>query len=151
MTRMIWLSTVATLCLAAGLAAEEGPAPEKQDEATVSDERPAPIHKIRVLEDPYDLASFYRSSDGNAYGYGFFGYARDGSLRRTSRYPIASYYRAQQGETFGYWRAQSWRRGPAMPLRARRRAGRVGDFYLLAPTFLTPVGPAADEYLFDER
>jgi hypothetical protein len=142
-----WLVTVAAVLLAGGLSAQEGATPQKADEATAPEERPTPARKIRVLEDPYDLASFYRSSSGSAYGYGSFAYDRDGSLRATDRYPIARYYRTRPGETFGYWRAQSWKRASGFPYRTHRRTGRVGDLYLLAPTFLTPVGPAAGEYL----
>jgi hypothetical protein len=146
-----WLGMMAAVLLAVGVAAEEGAKTAGGDAVAPPEERPTPVRKIRVLQNPYDLASFYRSSDGTAYGYGFFGYDRDGSLRPTDRYPIASYYRARQGETWGYWRAQSWRRGAGSSLRPRRSTSRVGDFYLLAPTFLTPVGPVAGEYLGDGR
>ncbi len=97
--------------------------------------------KIRVLEDPYDIASFYRSSQGG----GYFDTA-------SSRYPIASFYRAGGGVSpDGY--SRFWTSGYSARNRAgvafgyRRTIGENGDLYLLAPTFLAPVGPLTDVFL----
>jgi len=68
----------------------------------------APRRTIRVLEHPYDIASFYRSSATS--GPLFHAPVDFYNLRPTpygpptayrSQYPIASYYRSQQGNYFG--------------------------------------------------
>src|SRR4029450_5147188 len=61
-------------------------------------ERPEPVRKIKVLENPYDIAPFYRSSQDEGYGYWAPepGYAPSGYFGEpggSGRYPIASYYR----------------------------------------------------------
>src|SRR5262245_53902639 len=75
-------------------------------EADVEEDAQGPVHSIRVLENPYDIASFYRSSQsrydyyptypglGQPYGDGY-GYADPVD----PRYPIAGFYR--QGAGFG--------------------------------------------------
>jgi len=64
--------------------------PEPQEEA-----RPEPVRKIKVLQDPHDIASFYRSSQGN----GYFGMMPADPL--SNQYPIANYYRNHQGNAGG--------------------------------------------------
>jgi hypothetical protein len=145
MRRQTWTATLVALLLASGLAAQEVSKDESADDSTQPRTR-----KIRVLQHPYDLASFYRASDGSGYGYGFFGYASDGRLQATGRYPIASYYRSDSGgESVGYWRAQTWRRSPSFTTRHRRARAveRHGELYLLVPTFLAPLAPLAEEPL----
>mgnify|MGYP001766131545 CR=1 FL=1 len=142
MSSKIWTSAALALLFAGGLAAEE---PATSGEVTTSEAAETPRRKIRVLEDPYDISSFYRSSEGAAYGYGFFGYDREGRLRATVRYPISRYYRSTSGDSYGYWRAHTWRRSPLLTRRSRRRAGRTSDLYLLVPTVLAPVAPLAEE------
>jgi hypothetical protein len=127
---------VLALALAGGAFAQE------------TEEEPArkePLHKIKVLENPYDIAYFYRSSQGN----GYFGMMPADPL--ASRYPIASYYRSHQGNAGGgYGYSQFWqagygaRRGPTMGY--RRSIGENGDLFLFAPVFLAPLGPLSGSF-----
>lgn len=122
---------VLALALAGGALAQE--AEEEQP-------RKEPIRRIKVLQNPYDIASFYRSSQGS----GYFGLTPADPL--ASRYPIASYYRSHQGNPgggFGY--SQFWQSGYS-PRRGvtvgyRRSIGENGDLFLFAPVFLAPLGP----------
>jgi hypothetical protein len=146
---------LAALLLAGGAYAQE---------AEVEEEVQGPVRTIRVLENPYDIASFYRSSQsrydyypvypglGDPYG----GYAAPVD----PRYPIAGYYRqgAGYGSRYGYsafW-TNGYRSGgfavagPGPNRGYRRRIGQNGDLFLLAPTFLAPVGPLSGVF-FDGR
>ncbi len=142
---------VACLTLSAGvaLANEASSVAEPEEDATAQEQPEAQQRpSIRVLQNPYDIASFYRSSQGEGYGYGFFGYDRQGNLAAVDRYPIARYYRSRQGSRFGYSYAPMWnqRRGGHF----MRRGARPGsELYLLVPTFLAPVAPLAFD-LVDE-
>jgi hypothetical protein len=119
------------------------------DEATP---RPEERRHIQVLTDPHDIASFYRSSEEPAY-HGPLGapYTMDSNSLGTGRYPIASFYRNEgRGNLYGYsrfwtngygWGAARPLRGPATFGRFGRRIGQNGDIFLLAPTFLAPIGP----------
>jgi hypothetical protein len=106
---------------------------EKNEEAA----RPEPLHKIRVLEHPYDIASFYRSRQGS----GFY----SGS---SERYPIASFYRSRPSSPYGQFWAMGYgvrdRRGRTL---FRRNIGENGDLYLFAPVVLAPVGPLSGAFL----
>lgn len=138
-----WLLGLASVLLAAGVSAQ---APEVTDE----DERaPEPVHKIRVLENPYDIASFYRSSQGSGGG-DYFSYQP--SYDFSERYPIAGYYRQRQsGRGFGvagYYSGAP--RRSRMLIGYRRSLGRNADLFLIAPTFLAPVGPLSAAF-FDGR
>jgi hypothetical protein len=132
---------VAALTLAGGAFAQEA-----EDEATRRE--PATTHK--VLQHPYDIASFYRSSQGQ----GYFGYAGEDAL--ASKYPIASFYRNRQGGGYpggygyqgGYGFSNFWTGGysaarPGVSIGYRHRIGQNGDLFLFAPVFLAPVGPLA--------
>ena len=130
------LSLVGAVAHAQG-AVPEAPAVEADDLAAAQpDTRP----HIQVLQHPYDLASFYRSSDGLAIG--AYGGAGD-------RYPIAGFYR-QGGGSNRYGYSQFWTsgysdrgRGPGrarMGLGFRRAIGENGDLFLFAPAILGPVG-----------
>ena len=105
--------------------------------------KPEDRRPILVLQNPYDIASFYRSSQGGeAYGY----FTEDAGA---GRYPIASYYRSHDASPYGY--SRFWTNGYSYgrPLRSAavpygryaHRIGQNGDLLLLAPTFLAPVGP----------
>jgi hypothetical protein len=102
-------------------------------------EQVEPRRTIRVLENPYDLASFYRSSQG--YGGDF------GEASSLERYPIAGYYRNRPSSRYGY--SRFWTNGYGHTRRPVVGAvmpyynsiGQNGDLYLMAPTFLAPVGP----------
>lgn len=125
----------------ASRAAEDG------DEA----ERREPVRKIKVLENPYDIASFYRSSQGEGYGYwgpepGYAPYGYFGEPGARGRYPIASHYRNDVSPapggysrfwTYGY--GSGYRRANGV-VSYRRNIGQNGDLFLMAP-FLAPVGP----------
>jgi hypothetical protein len=129
---------VVALSLAGGAFAQEA-----EDEPARRE--PATTHK--VLQHPYDIASFYRSSQGQDY----FGYASDDAL--ASKYPIASFYRSRQGGGFpgGYGYSNFWTGGYAAPRPGltngyRRSIGQNGDLFLFAPVFLAPVGPLAGAF-----
>jgi hypothetical protein len=118
-------------------------AQEAEDEAARRE--PATTHK--VLQHPYDIASFYRSSQGQDY----FGYAGDDPV--ASRFPIASFYRSRQGggSPGGYGFSAFWSGGyaaprPGLTVGYRRSIGQNGDLFLFAPVFLAPVGPLAGAF-----
>jgi hypothetical protein len=128
--------------LAAGAATAQEALPETP--AVVADDseeaaEPDTRRKIRVLENPYDISSFYRSSDGLVFG-------PEGGA--SERYPIAGFYR-QRGGSGRYGYSQFWtngysggRRGRApLTLGFRRAIGENGDLFLFAPAILAPVGP----------
>ena len=147
---------LAALLLAGGAFAQEADVEE--------DSQPGPVRSIRVLENPYDIASFYRSSQSR-YDYyptypgldpSYGGYAAPVD----PRYPIAGYYRqgAGFGSRYGYsafW-TNGYRSGGAFVAGSgwnrgyRRRIGQNGDLFLLAPTFLAPIGPLSGVF-FDAR
>jgi hypothetical protein len=137
---------------AAGALAQDVKPAEPADQQ--EEERSAPVKKIKVLEDPYDIASFYRSRQAPAGGW--FGY--DGApLGKVSEnpYAIAGYYRNQQRPAYGY--SQFWvngyggsysaRNGRRVPF--RRRIGAHGDLFLIAPTIFAPVGPLTGVFDLD--
>lgn len=122
------LVAVVVLVLASGVTAR-AQEPEEREERQ-------PLREIRVLEDPKDISSFYRSHDT---GYGLLA----PEAGPADRYPIASFYRqGRSGRGTGYSRfwttGYGTRRGYAG---YRRTLGQNGDLYLIAPTFLAPVGP----------
>ena len=132
------LGWAVTLMLAAApLSAQE--APETPDAAAQEEEaaRPEPRHRIRVLQHPYEIASFYRSHQGSGF-----------HEEAAGRYPIASFYRNRQSSPYG----QFWAMGYELRDRGgrsifRRRIGENGDLYLFAPVLLAPVGPISDAFL----
>jgi len=149
---------LAALLLAGGASAQEADVDEEA--------QPGPVRSIRVLENPYDIASFYRSSQSR-YDYypvypglysGYGGYAAPVD----PRYPIAGYYRQgmPSGTRYGYsafWTSGYAGRGygfgasgPGFRHGYRRRIGQNGDLFLMAPTFLAPVGPLSGAF-FDAR
>lgn len=141
-----------SLAMAALLAMGTAAAQETEQEATQEgltpprDQRP----EIRVLRDPYDLAPFYRNENQG----GFFATAGE-------RHPIASFYRGgiSRGGYSRFW-TSGYRTRPLpvgmLPYGAaqdgpptldyRSRIGENGDLFLLAPTFLAPVGPLSDVF-----
>jgi hypothetical protein len=155
-----WPLAVGLAVVLAGTSAraqEQEQAPP-DDEALVDEGSPAeedvapPVrHKIRVLRDPYDIASFYRSQQGSS----LFGYDA-----RSERYPIASYYRNHQvspyagyGDASGYGGMGFWQDGYTNPrgglgVGFRRSIGQNGELFLFAPAFLAPLGPLTGFVLF---
>ena len=160
MTKTAFLGSLALVLLAGAVGAQENarPADEPRQDERMQDEQDAATPdaaaqddsavdtrpKIRVLENPYDLASYYRSSQG-----GFLDYRPEGAPYQ-DRYPIASYYRLRgSGDRRGY--APFWTNGysssrPRFTVGFRRRIGENGDLFLFAPTFLSPIGPLTDAF-----
>jgi hypothetical protein len=140
------------LLSAAAARAQEAPATAPVDDEA-QEEQAQPKRQIKVLDNPYEISSFYRSSQGQ--GAMDFGY-ESGSDR--GAYPIAGFYRqGARGRysmfwTNGYSNAYSnGRRGYGVVGTTRGRGffngyrsralGLNGDLCLFAPTFLAPVGP----------
>jgi hypothetical protein len=151
---------------------EEEPAALVDDEAYADESAAEPRRAIRVLDNPYDISSFYRAGGGG----GVF----MGEEATSDRYPIAGFYRAEGGQgpysIAGYYRADGgggsypiagfyrqggrgayggfWNSGYGSSRRGRGRAlvgyrrsiGENGDLFLIAP-FLAPVGPLSEAFL----
>jgi hypothetical protein len=133
----------------------------QERETSDEQERPFEPRKIRVLNHPYDIASFYRSSQSS--GSRYFAYQEPGQTSvRNDPYAIARYYRSDdtrrdmygygwgygsdQGYGYGrYWGAS--RRAPRGIIGVRRRINSRTDLFLIAPTFLAPVGPLSVAFL----
>lgn len=134
--RALWTVLLA-LSAAPLLAQESKPAEEP---AAPEEERTEPVRHIKVLQHPYDIAKFYRSSQGET-----FGMAAEGPAAAPfDPYSIAGYYRSSGGPgAYGYsrfWSTGYSSRGRVSPYYGRRM-GRNGDLFLFAPTFLAPIGP----------
>jgi hypothetical protein len=139
-----------------GLAAAIVAGPALAQEAETNDEnepRPEPVIKIRVLENPYDIASFYRGDQGRSQDFGAV--VPEGIA--TGPYALAGFYRqgaSSRGRYGAFWNnGYGWaspgfgrrpypRRGPGF----YRSIGENGDLFLLAPTFLAPVGPLTEAF-----
>ncbi len=146
--RTTW-AVLAVLGFVAGAAAQEkqpegaaaAPAVEAKDaEQTRDTPRPA----IRVLRNPYDISSFYRSGESSLGPWA--------GLPSDPAYGIADFYRSRQGDQWGgaYGWSAFWTNGyPAArpaPLRPYRRTiGENGDLFLAVP-FLAPVGPISGAF-----
>jgi hypothetical protein len=164
MRKTAFLGSLAFALLAGAVGAQEKapPAdepqdPVAQDERAYDEERALqPLHDIRVIENPYDLASYYRSSQSG----GFYDYRPEGGAY-PDRYPIASYYR-QRPSGYGYGYGPFWTNGysnayssgysnghypgrPGFVVTYRQRIGENGDLFLFAP-FLSPIGPLTDAF-----
>jgi hypothetical protein len=121
-----------TLCVlslvAAGASAQE--ATEKQEDA-----RPA----IRVLKNPYEISSFYRSGESPLGPWA--------GLPNDPAYRIADFYRSPRA---AYGWSAFWTNGYSAPrptplLPYRRSIGENGDLFLAVP-FLAPVGPISGAF-----
>jgi len=160
MRKSVFLAGLVLFGAAAGALAQETEPVEPRPESTISRDRPAdqkeearpePVRKIRVLEDPYDIASFYRSRQTRG---GFFGYGDGAQLGKVSEnpYAIAGYYRNHQ-RAGGYGYSQFWVSGYGGPRGRRfgygRRIGTNGDLFLIAPTILAPLGPLTGAFELD--
>jgi hypothetical protein len=110
------------------------------------EQRAVPRRSIRVLENPYDLASFYRAAPPS---YDYFGpelvygdpSVGSGLRHAGGPYPIASFYRQGGGGRYAaFW--QTGYQAPGGYGRAYSNSiGENGDLFLFAPTFLAPIGP----------
>jgi hypothetical protein len=140
MTKKALPALLLAVAVAAPLAAQET---KPAEDATVpAEERPEPTRKIRVLQHPYDIAKFYRSSQSRP-----FEIDVEPSLGSPfdNPYAIAGYYRNSSSRPSAYGYSQFWslgysRRGRVSPV-VGRRMGRNGDLFLFAPTVLAPIGP----------
>lgn len=133
-----FLAALGVAVLSGSLWAQE-PADTDDEQAPVE-----PARKIKVLENPYDISSFYRSSQDGAPRWGF-GYEQEGDSGM-GRYPIAGYYRGRSSSRYGYSRfwSSGYGFGPtrgAYGFGYRRSIGQNGDLFLMAPAILAPVGP----------
>jgi hypothetical protein len=138
MPRKLLTIALVVLSQAMVVAAQESGADEKtRSGAPASDEQATPRRSIRVLQDPYDLASFYRA--GGSAPDGWAGLTNDPS------YAIAGFYRSQGARTRGrygwsaFWTGGYNTRRPAPFPAYRRTIGENGDLFLVVP-FLAPVG-----------
>jgi hypothetical protein len=96
MRSKFWMVLAGLMVVAAPLAAQEREAvadDQEQEEA-----RPEPVFRLKVLENPYDISSFYRSS-GSGGGFLEEGEGRGGNAYHDP-YSIAGYYRG--GSRGGY-------------------------------------------------
>jgi hypothetical protein len=157
MRSKFWMVLAGLMVVAAPLAAQEREREAVANERDADDEaRPEPALRLRVLDDPYDISSFYRSSGS---GRGFLlddGTERGGNAYRDP-YSIASYYRGgsrggysygARGGNYGY--SQFWvsgYSGRSRGLRYRRHIGENGDLFFFAPAILAPVGPLSEVFL----
>jgi hypothetical protein len=132
------LAAAMLLSLLGAVAGAQETMPETQEaDAEESAAQHDTRRPLRVLENPYDISSFYRSSDGLVFG------AEGGA---SERYPIAGFYR-QRSSGYGY--AQFWTTGYSdrgrgharLGIGYRRAIGENGDLFLFAPAILAPVGP----------
>ena len=138
---------VVMLALAAAAAAAQeapptGPEPENVQPA---EERQAPRPTLRVLQNPYDISSFYRSGESRLGPWA--------GLPSDPAYGIADFYRSHQGGYPGgaYGWSAFWTNGYRAPRPApmrpyRRTIGENGDLFLAVP-FLAPVGPISGAFL----
>jgi len=138
-------TTIATVTLIIGLV---GPvrAQESTAAAETEEERVRPVRTIRVLQSPYDLASFYSARPGSP--------GVTPPVPQDPAYALASYYRSRHvGPPSGpgpwIW-AAFWTRGygahrPAPLVGYRRSIGEHGDLFLAVP-FLAPVGPLSGAF-----
>ena len=124
------MAVVLSLTAVAGATAQEA-APE----ATETDTRSA----IRVLKNPYEISSFYRSGESPLGPWA--------GLPNDPAYRIADFYRSPRS---AYGWSAFWTNGYAAarpaPLRPYRRSiGENGDLFLAVP-FLAPVGPISGAF-----
>ena len=117
------------------------PAAQAQ-EAEETRETPRP--SIRVLQNPYDISSFYRSGESPLGPWA--------GLPNDPAYRIADFYRSHQGGYPGaahgwsaFW-TNGYRAARPAPFRPYRRTiGENGDLFLAVP-FLAPVGPISGAF-----
>ena len=140
---------LAVLTVTSGAAAQENGAEEPKAvpaaRAQDSEEpRETPRPSIRVLQNPYDISSFYRSGESPLGPWA--------GLPADPAYRIAGFYRSHQGGYPGaphgwsaFWTSgyQAPRPAPFRPY--RRTIGENGDLFLTVP-FLASVGPISGAF-----
>jgi hypothetical protein len=136
--------TLAAVALIVGMAGAAHSQEAAEQDAAGETRRP--LRTIRVLQSPYDLASFYASRPGAA--------TVTAPVPHDPAYALASHYRSSQagpGAGPGPWIwAAFWANGYGAqrptPFRGYRRAiGDNGDLFLAVP-FLAPVGPLSGAF-----
>ena len=132
------MAALAVLVLGTVAVAQE--AAESQDPEASRPARPA----IRVLQNPYDLSSFYRSGESPLGPWA--------GLPNDPAYRIADFYRAHEGGYPGtphgwsrFWTSGYRAERPAPFRPYRRTIGENGDLFLAVP-FLAPVGPISGAF-----
>jgi len=153
MRSKFWMVLAGLMVVAAPLAAQEREAvadDQEQEEA-----RPEPVFRLKVLENPYDISSFYRSS-GSGGGFLEEGEGRGGNAYHDP-YSIAGYYRggSRGGYSYGpgrgnYGYSQFWvsgYSGRSRGMNYRRHIGENGDLFFFAPAILAPAGPLSEVFL----
>jgi hypothetical protein len=148
MTKQALSALLLALAVAAPLTAQDSKPAEPQEQ---EEERREPVRKIKVLEDPYDIAKFYRSSQRRPFEIE----AEPLGSPFRNPYAIASYYRSGSARPSAYGYSQFWslgysRRGRLTPAYSHRM-GRHGDLFLFAPTVLAPIGPLNGVFFEDGR
>jgi len=119
---------------AAGAMAQE--ATETKDTQETKEQAPRPA--IRVLKNPYDLASFYRSGESPLGPWA--------GLPNDPAYHIADFYRSHQAYGWAAFWTNGYSAARPAPLRPYRRSiGENGDLFLAVP-FLAPVGPISGAF-----
>ena len=140
------LVTIAFVALVQVAAAQEPAATEGREgdgKAAVAEESATPRSAIRVLQNPYDLASFYRSGGSAPEGWA--------GLTANPDYAIAGFYRSREGgQRSRYGWSQFWTSGysarrPTPFLGYRRTIGENGDLFLVVP-YLASVGPISGAF-----
>jgi len=128
------MAVVLSLTAVAGVTAQEA-TPEPTPEAAAPDTRP----QIRVLKNPYEISSFYRSGESPLGPWA--------GLPNDPAYRIADFYRS--GRPAYGWSAfwtNGYAAGRPAPLRPFRRSiGENGDLFLVVP-FLATVGPISGAF-----
>lgn len=154
MRSKFWMVLAGLMVVAAPLAAQE-----REDETAVTrddEERAEPVFRLKVLDNPYDISSFYRAGGRGGFLLGE-DEGRGGDAYRDP-YSIANYYRSggsRGGYSYGpggahYGYSQFWvsgYSGRSRGLRFRRHIGENGDLFLFAPAILAPVGPLSEVFL----
>jgi hypothetical protein len=138
MTMRTPMAALAVLILGTVALAQE--ATESREPEAPRPARPA----IRVLQNPYDISSFYRSGESPLGPWA--------GLPNDPAYRIADFYRSHEGGYPGTphgW-SQFWTSGyraqrPAPFRPYRRTIGENGDLFLAVP-FLAPVGPISGAF-----
>ena len=161
MRSKFWMVLAGLMVVAAPVAAQERDNRDDDRQAVADDqeqdERAEPAFRLKVLDDPYDISSFYRSGESRG---GFLmgdGYEGRGGNAYRDPYAIAGYYRgaSRGGYSYGpgrgpYGYSQFWvsgYSGRSRGLRYRRHIGENGDLFLFAPAILAPVGPLSEVFL----
>ena len=143
------MAALAVVALAAGAAAQQSQPEAAQNVPTAQAQGPeeardTPRPTIRVLRNPYDISSFYRSGESPLGPWA--------GLPGDPAYKISGFYRSHEGGYPGtphgwsaFWTSgyQAPRPAPFRPY--RRTIGENGDLFLAVP-FLASVGPVSGAF-----